>query len=149
MPTLIIELDEKTTAQEVIDLADHINCDIRRAEDGTYRARERKPGKVARLAPRNSLVEVANAWRKERGYQGGFVILYQGEVTGWKAFLERPESQTPGCIAIDELGRQWVAAGGDEYNGALRWDPVEPEGGNVARMPARVREVRQPGPGAA
>ena len=53
---------------------------------------------------------------------GGYVIFFDGEAVGWKLHLDNPGGQEPGCIAVDELGLQWVATGGDSYNGATSWE---------------------------
>lgn len=132
------------------ELADKFDCDLRLSCQGVYKA---IPRESKRHAVNNGDLRVlAQAYRRQnKGIigDGGYVIFHEGEAVGWKHFLERPESQEPGCIAMDESGNQWIAAGGNTYNGALRWDPLPEKPKNVTRMPPRLREVRQPGPGAA
>ena len=71
----------------------------------------------------------ANQWRKENGYtqKGGVIVLFNGKVQGWVNELRDPQSWQPGCIAVDESGRKWLAAGGDSYTGAKIWKPAEQE----------------------
>ena len=51
----------------------------------------------------------------------GVVVIHQGEVQGWVNKLRNPESWMPGCIAVNRIGKQWKAVGGDQYNGACQW----------------------------
>ena len=58
----------------------------------------------------------------------GHVVLYRepgsaGWIgTGWTLFLDNPAAYVPGCLALSLSTRHaYVAAGGDDYNGALDW----------------------------
>lgn len=67
---------------------------------------------------------VAKKWRARNGFKGrkgGVVIVFDGKVTSWVSGLHSPKHWAPGCIAVDENGNQWLSAGGDELNGAQRW----------------------------
>mgnify|MGYP003624869919 FL=1 len=64
----------------------------------------------------------ANAFRKERGYQGGYVVFYFDKISGWAQEFPRPQVYVADCIAVDEAGNEWVAKGGDDYFGAERWE---------------------------
>lgn len=57
--------------------------------------------------------------------EGGYVVTFNGAVSGWTATLGNPGAWMPGCIAIDEAGGQWVAKGGSDYDGAERWEAIE------------------------
>ncbi|MGD9823774.1 hypothetical protein [Desulfobacter sp.] len=62
---------------------------------------------------------------KEPGrYRGGVVVIFNNHVAGWMSELRDPQSWEPGCFAIDEEGNEWVAVGGNPYDGAKRWEPV-------------------------
>jgi hypothetical protein len=67
--------------------------------------------------------DVARIWRQARGYvgRGGVVVLFQGVVQSWVSELRNPEHWQPGCIAVDEKGRNWTALAGTEQNDALMW----------------------------
>ena len=52
-------------------------------------------------------------------------MVYAGEVSGWKAEITRPETVCPGTHAYGVDGSEFVAEGGDEMFGALRWTPVQ------------------------
>ncbi|MFL1404221.1 hypothetical protein ACJO2E_02610 [Marinobacter sp. M1N3S26] len=149
MATLTIELPENVTQGQMIAMLETINCDLRLAGDGrNYKAHPRKTG---RRVTGDALEQVARDYREAWGHEGGYIVLCDGVPVAWKRFLDGASSWEPGCIAIDEDGRKWVAAGGDENRGALRWDALG-EPGNVARLPARLRTVPtrgSSGPGAA
>lgn len=70
--------------------------------------------------------ELAIQWRVKRGYtsKGGVVVMKDGVVNGWVNKLCDPNHWIPGCIAIDESGNQWISVGGNEQDGAERWEPV-------------------------
>jgi len=70
---------------------------------------------------------LATTWREENGCTGkaGVVIFFDGEVQGWCNELRDPQHWQPGCIAVDEDGRGWVAVGGTNYMGADSWQPVQ------------------------
>lgn len=72
----------------------------------------------------------AQAFKNEVFGSGGFVVVLNGAVSGWVASLDHPEGWEPGCIAVDDVGRVWLAFGGNQYDGAASWEPlqeVEPE----------------------
>lgn len=68
-------------------------------------------------------VEIARKWRQEQGRAGtgGVVVIYDGAVSGWVEELCDPGSWRPGCIAVDEIGKTWVAVGGNVKEGAREW----------------------------
>jgi len=68
----------------------------------------------------------AQQWREHNGYtgKGGVVVLFEGKVSGWMNELRDPQGWEPGCIALDEQGKAWQSVGGDAYNGAERWEPL-------------------------
>jgi len=53
--------------------------------------------------------------------RGGVFVIYNNEVEGWMCDLRDPYKYIPGCIAVDENGNQWVAQGGNDYDGAQKW----------------------------
>lgn len=68
------------------------------------------------------LIDLANRYRADNPrLHGGYVVIYQGEVSGWTAGLATPESWCPDCIAVSEDGLCYEAQGGDDYNGAKSW----------------------------
>lgn len=56
---------------------------------------------------------------------GGVVVIFGNHVAGWMDELRDPQSWEPGCFAIDENGNEWVAVGGNTYDGAEKWQPVK------------------------
>lgn len=70
------------------------------------------------------LKDKAEAYRQNEGLKGGYVIFYYHKLAGWTLHLtdENAQSWTPGCIAYDENGNWWHTAGGNEYDGAERWE---------------------------
>ncbi|ALO46600.1 hypothetical protein [Pseudohongiella spirulinae] len=70
------------------------------------------------------LFKAARKFRKDYCLQGGVVLIYNGQIYGWKDKVRSPCSEKPGAVAIDERGNRWIAAGGDPYNGAEKWEPI-------------------------
>ena len=67
----------------------------------------------------------AKSYRSELGHQGGFVIFSGSEAVAWVKDLQGLRTYVPGCIAVDEHGTEWVATGGDDYDGAEKWEQVK------------------------
>lgn len=68
------------------------------------------------------LIDIANQYRAANPrLSGGYVVIFEGEVTGWTDSLARPESWMPGCIAVSEIGKCYEAQGGNDYDGASQW----------------------------
>lgn len=75
---------------------------------------------------RQGTAAVAARWRDTRpdlADRGVVVVNRAGEACGWMDCLRNPENWEPGCTAVDVEGREWVATGGDDYNGASEWVP--------------------------
>lgn len=70
--------------------------------------------------------QLARQYRQGEGsdYEGGVVIVFQDQVGGWVNELRDPQLWEPGCIAVDLEGNQWVATGGNDYDGAVRWEAI-------------------------
>lgn len=74
----------------------------------------------------SSLSDKAAEYRHQNGRDTGYVIIgTDGDVAGWTIDLSRPYGWMPCCIAIDKVGNQWLARGGDDYNGAKRWEEIK------------------------
>ena len=70
-------------------------------------------------------VEVSQRYRSDYpGHAEGVVLVWQDEAYGWKDRLRDPESERPGVYAVDAKGRVWEAVGGNDYDGAERWESV-------------------------
>ena len=144
MTTLTIELPEHVTQGQMMQALESIDCELRLARDGRNytavpRVREARP----------ALGTAIFRQQYDKTDSGGYVIFFEGKAVAWKRYLDHPSGWEPGCIALDKDGKQWVATGGNGYEGAMRWEPVTEKHSNITRMPPRLREVRQPGPGAA
>ena len=72
--------------------------------------------------------DIANRWRmqerKTRYMRGGVVLIWQGEVYGWKNELRDPHHEQPHAIAVDINGNVFEAKGGNDYDGAERWEAL-------------------------
>ncbi|RMP42135.1 hypothetical protein ALQ26_00518 [Pseudomonas amygdali pv. lachrymans] len=55
------------------------------------------------------------------------MLVWRGEVYGWKNELRNPTSERPGAYAVDKAGLVFQAQGGDDYNGAKAWVAVNPD----------------------
>ena len=70
--------------------------------------------------------EIAAKWRDAQAQtdnraKTGVVLIWRGEVYGWKNVLRDAASEQPGAIAVDTKGHVFIAEGGDAYNGADGW----------------------------
>ncbi len=69
--------------------------------------------------------EIAQKWREEHGgkyCKDGVVVVCNGVAQGWVDELRDPHHWASGCIAVDESGQEWVAVGGNDMDGAERWE---------------------------
>jgi hypothetical protein len=149
MATLTIELPEQVTQGQMMQALESLGCELRLARDGrNYTAVPR--ARLVRTDPA-TLQSQATIFRMQydKTHSGGYVIFFRGQPVAWKQQLDHPSGWEPGCIALDKHGKQWVAAGGNGYEGAMRWEAVDKQPSNVTRMPPRIRGVSSPGPGVA
>lgn len=81
---------------------------------------------------------IAAQWRQDNGYvdKGGVIIIYRDQVQGWVNELRDPSSWRPGCIAVDSDDNQWLAVGGNEYDGAAEWQAVDTEKVDITSLKA-------------
>ncbi|HHA1396902.1 TPA: hypothetical protein ACOEOW_003881 [Enterobacter hormaechei subsp. xiangfangensis] len=56
---------------------------------------------------------------------GGFVVVFDGKCAGWISALNEPQGWEPDSIAVNETGEVWLAYGGNAYDGAQRWEPLQ------------------------
>lgn len=69
-----------------------------------------------------SLRAIASQWRaKNPERRGGVVLIWQKSVYGWKNCLRDAAHEQPGAYAVDAAGHIFIAAGGNEYEGAKCW----------------------------
>ena len=117
MATLTIELPEQVTQGQMMQALESIGCELRLASDGrNYTA---VPKARKRRQAVSNLQKKAQAFRKSHEQVGaaGYVIFSGGKAVAWKCWLDHPSGWEPGCIALDRDGNQWVAAGGNKYEG--------------------------------
>ena len=70
---------------------------------------------------------LAAEWRNEQPENRattGVVLIWDGEVYGWKSTLRDASHERTGAVAVDSEGHVFRAAGGDAYNGAKCWVPL-------------------------
>jgi len=71
------------------------------------------------------ITEIAEQYRRNNPERlGGVVLIWQGQEYGWKNELRDPQSERPGAYAVDAKGNIWKAVGGNDYDGAERWEAV-------------------------
>lgn len=64
----------------------------------------------------------AESWRAaNRNRRDGVVLIWHGEVYGWKNCLRDVSHEQPGAYAVDGDGHVFIAEGGDEHAGAKCW----------------------------
>lgn len=63
-----------------------------------------------------ALRATATKWRAgNQEHPGGVVLVWEGEVYGWKNELRDPASERPGAYAVDKAGLVFKADCGDDY----------------------------------
>lgn len=67
---------------------------------------------------------IAQEYRAERGLKGGYVVCHNDQAVGWERELDNASGWAPGCYAFDSQGGEWVAVGGNDYDGAERWERI-------------------------
>lgn len=78
-----------------------------------------------------TLVRLATRWRCDNpGHEEGVVLIWNGQVYGWKNYLRNADHEQPGAIAVDPEGHVFVAEGGSDYDGAKGWVAMPPVDGN-------------------
>ncbi|HCN5947583.1 TPA: antirestriction protein ArdR [Escherichia coli] len=71
---------------------------------------------------------IAKKWRNTQNEPhtiSGIVLIWEGQVYGWKDSLRDPNHERPNAIAVDENGRVFRAEGGNDYDGAERWASID------------------------
>jgi len=68
-------------------------------------------------------VDIAEAWRQknQEHVDSGVVLIWRGEVYGWKNILRDASHERPGSIAVDAEGHVFIAAGRSDFNRAKCW----------------------------
>lgn len=75
--------------------------------------------------PFEDLRTTATKWRQaNQEHSDGVVLVWKGEVYGWKDCLRDANHERPGAYAVDEAGHVFITEGGDEQNGAKCWVAV-------------------------
>lgn len=75
--------------------------------------------------PTPPTLEKASSWFHENPHRAhGVVLIWDGEMYGWKSALRDPGHERPGAFAIDAANRVWVATGGNENDGAAEWSEI-------------------------
>ncbi|OQW67456.1 MAG: hypothetical protein BVN35_20335 [Proteobacteria bacterium ST_bin11] len=69
--------------------------------------------------------QMAGEYRAKSGHAGGVVVVFNDEISGWMNELRDAQHWMPGCIAIDSTGNEWIATGGNDYDGATVWNPLK------------------------
>ncbi len=68
---------------------------------------------------------IADHWRKQQidptRASTGVVLIWDGEVYGWKNSLRNAGHERPNAVAVDTDGHVFVAEGGDDQDGAKCW----------------------------
>lgn len=70
-----------------------------------------------------NLIKIAEDWRQKNAERAssGIVLIWDGEVYGWKNCLRDAQDERPGAIAVDESDNVFIAQGGSDYDGAKGW----------------------------
>ncbi|ECM0205862.1 antirestriction protein ArdR [Escherichia coli] len=70
-----------------------------------------------------SYVDIAQRWRTQNveHADSGIVMIWDGQVYGWKNCLRDAQHERPGVIAVDADENVFIAEGGNDYDGAKCW----------------------------
>jgi len=78
------------------------------------------------IQPLRTLLTTVEQWRiSNPNRHDGVVLVWRGEVYGWKNKLRDAVHERPGAYAVDEAGHVFIAEGGDDRNGAKCWVVVD------------------------
>ncbi|MCU7951071.1 MAG: antirestriction protein ArdR [gamma proteobacterium symbiont of Bathyaustriella thionipta] len=69
-------------------------------------------------------ITIAKEWRMsktEKHSTKGVVLIWDGQVYGWKNCLRDAKHERPGAIAVDIEEHVFIAQGGNDYDGAKCW----------------------------
>lgn len=69
-------------------------------------------------------IRLALKYRADEHQSSGVVLVWAGEVYGWKDALRDPQHERPGALAVDPGGVVWRATGGNYQDGATSWEPI-------------------------
>lgn len=75
-----------------------------------------------------TLREQARNWRANQEAcerSKGYVVIFNGQVAGWKRELDNPQGREPGCLAVGPIGSVYQAEGGNAYDGARVWQRLD------------------------
>lgn len=76
-----------------------------------------------------TLREQARIWweNQEAGSERelGYVVIFNGQIVGWKRELDNPQGWEPSCLAVAADGSVYEAVGGNDYDGAEAWLRLE------------------------
>lgn len=75
------------------------------------------------MSEQKKLQTLAADWRRSNTEfaSSGVVLIFQGEVYGWKNEVRDPSCERPGSYAVDCGGQVFLAEGGNDYDGAKCW----------------------------
>lgn len=80
---------------------------------------------------------IAAAWRESQldvtRRSRGVVLIWAGEVYGWKDRLRDAVHERPGALAVDTSGHVYEAQGGNDQDGARAWVVLNQQGEGPAR----------------
>lgn len=68
-----------------------------------------------------AIQELARRWRDGESSKTGYVVIFNGDVAGWKRELDNPQGWEPGCLAVSPEGDIYQAESGNAYDGAQQW----------------------------
>ena len=63
-------------------------------------------------------IELAESYRRKEGIDGGIVLVYAGQVYGWKNELREPHQERPGALAVSARNCVWLGSSQNSENKA-------------------------------
>lgn len=68
--------------------------------------------------------QIAADYRSQSGRISGVVVIYNEAVTDFIDTIRNPEQFKPGCIGVLRNDALYETVGGNDYEGATRWQRV-------------------------
>lgn len=100
-------------------------------------AQEKALADIERRRARDAAQDYRSNIRPANAHHGYVIVNCFGTVAGWVESLSHPQHWEPHCRAVDVHGSQWLATGGNEYDGAEEWTPTHDAFGHI---PEALRE---------
>ena len=136
-------LSVRVSGTDILGLLDRTEVIALRASVLTreFANRPRGCGATQALAAAQAWREAQQPANPRRAREGIVIVNRSCTVIGWAARVPDPREWEAGCRAVDRDGCQWLAVGGNNRLGAVRWELVA--GTYKPHLPPGMIEIAQ------